>query len=126
MDDVNTAPVASRYASHMNPSGGMLSLHSGAILVTIGIIIFFVGLIIGQFLTFATDYDTAKILYAFGRILALVGILMVVVPLYITGITNNSLEWKIRATMISSGTALLIITMIMGISMTSISSYMYM
>jgi len=124
MDGVNTNQEDSKYINPVVLEHDMLSLRGGAVLVIIGIILFFIGVIIGQFLMFAGGSTPAKVIYVIGRLFALIGDLIIIVPLYIIGITSHSLEWKIRATMISSGTALLIVTMILGIS--TISPYMYM
>ena len=127
MESVNTNPVTRSYIPPSRPQGGMLSLTAGSMLVALGIIIFFVGLLIGQMLMFVEDYDTAKTVYILGRTIALIGLLIVIIPLYIVGLTNSSLEWKIRATMVSSATALMIVTMILAMSFTTMPSYyMYM
>ena len=127
MEGVNTNPVTRSYIPPSRPQGGILSLTAGSILVTVGIIIFFAGLLIGQMLMFVGDIDTMKLVYVLGRTLALIGLLIVIISLYIVGLTNSSLEWKIRATMVSSATALMIVTMILAMSFTTMPSYyMYM
>jgi hypothetical protein len=127
MDNVNTTPVTRSYSPTSITNQGMLSLTAGSLLVTTGIIIFFVGLLIGQMLTYVDTADAAKAVYILGRVLALIGLLLVIISLYMVGLTNTSLEWKIRATMVSSATALMIVTMIISMSFTTFPSYyMYM
>ena len=123
MDELNTRQMSSNYNTNRGRMADMLSVRGAAILVTIGIILFFVGLLIGQFYMFVNDYDSVKVIYAVGRVIALIGDLMIVIPLYIVGITGQSVEWKIRATMVSSATALMIITMILGLSFSTLPSY---
>lgn len=127
MDNVNTNPVTRSYSPTTNTSQGLLSFTAGSILVTTGIIIFFVGLLIGQMLIYVDNSDTAKAVFFLGRVLALIGLLLVIISLYMVGLTNTSLEWKIRATLVSSATALMIVTMIISMSFSTFPSYyMYM
>ena len=78
-------------------------------------------------LIYVDNSDTAKAVFFLGRVLALIGLLLVIISLYMVGLTNTSLEWKIRATLVSSATALMIVTMIISMSFSTFPSYyMYM
>ena len=56
-----------------------------------------------------------RLLIGFGKILGWIGILIIAMPLYVIGISSERLDWKVRATMLSSATALIIATMVVSI-----------
>jgi uncharacterized membrane protein len=108
----------------------------GGIVVLVGVIIFFVGAILLQTATIIesperedfeddddpgeayndadeTYDDTIRNLYGIGKMLNWVGVMIIVLPLYLIGITGDEMDWKVRASMLSAGTALIITTMIM-------------
>jgi hypothetical protein len=105
-------------------------------IVLMGVLIFFVGAILLQSATLleAPDYndfekdgdfdsedyekavesysDTLRILMGVGRILNWVGSMFIVLPLYVMGITSDNLDWKVRASMLSTATAIVIAVMV--------------
>ena len=99
----------------------MISLRSAATLAFLGVLIFFIGMIIGGLVTFleydSNYYDTYRMMTGVGRLLSLIGILTIAIPLYVTGISNERLDWKVRATMLSTATALVIATMVISMFM---------
>jgi hypothetical protein len=109
---------------------------TAATLALVGVLLFFIGMIIAQSGTMmaAPDYDdysdyddyekaltdyrsTMRLLFGFGKILGWFGILIIAMPLYIIGISSERLDWKVRATMLSSATALIIAAMVVSIFM---------
>ena len=56
--------------------------------------------------------DLRMYLSGFGRILNWVGAMVIAIPLYVIGMSNERLDWKVRGSMLSAGTALIIATMI--------------
>ena len=116
------APPAPRY------NAAMVSLRSAGLFTSIGILLFFIGIILLQLVSFAGDYNLMRYLISFSLILSYVGVLMITLPLYLVGITNVGLDWKVRATMISSATAIIIATMIItlfsaGMTSATMASY---
>ena len=100
-------------------------------LVIIGVLIFFIGSILVQTTVILKepdydDYDDPedyadavegyrdlkRNLFGFGKILNWVGAMIIALPLYVIGISSEKLDWKIRASMLSAATALIIATMI--------------
>ncbi|MCK5561139.1 MAG: hypothetical protein KAJ51_11115 [Thermoplasmata archaeon] len=102
------------------------------VLVLVGIMIFFIGAILVQSSVLVEhpdwddyeddpeDYedaeeeyeDTIRGLIGGGRILNWIGTMMIVFPLYIIGVSSEKLDWKVRASMLGSATALIIATMV--------------
>ena len=100
-------------------------------IVLLGVLIFFIGAIILQSSTLAEypdhddfddsddyqkaveDYhDSIRVRSGGGRILNWVGAMIIALPLYIIGISSEDIDWKVRASMLSAGTALVIATMV--------------
>ena len=118
-------PVGSAYKTEM------MSLRTAGFFAMIGILLFFVGLIILQASAFIQiksldDMTFYRNLIGFSQIISYIGILLITLPLYLTGITNGNLDWKVRATMVSSATAIIIATMIITMFAASMSSSMSM
>jgi len=95
----------------------MLSIRTAGSLAAIGILLFFIGLLLFQSSSFIQmksidDMNLYRNLIAFSQLLSYIGVMLITLPLYLTGITNNSLDWKVRATMVSSATAIIIASMI--------------
>lgn len=119
------------------PSRDIMRPKIAAIVVLVGVIIFFVGTIIVQSIVFIKepdidDYDIPDEIddyyddlqdhedkqtnvFGVGRILNWVGIMIIVIPLFAIGTGSERLDWKIRASMLSAATALVIVTMIVSI-----------
>lgn len=111
-------------------------LKIGASIILTGVILFFVGAIIFQsiWLMNIEDYDSyqdfnndLKGKAGFGRILSWIGALLIVFPLYLIGVISDSLDWKVRASMLSTATAIVIATLIvtMFITFPSMQYYYY-
>ena len=106
----------------------IISPKTGAKMAMIGIILFFAGVIIGQliyFLSGLASYDILRDIMGVGRILSWFGVLIISMPLYTIGISSYTLDWKVRATMLSSATALIIATMIAALMFMTLPSYSY-
>jgi hypothetical protein len=126
---------APRPAPKPRRAGAIIGLRAGGMIVLLGVLIFFVGAILLQSVSLLEqpewedfeddekdydeieeDYDdamegyedAARNLYGIGRILNWVGGMFIVLPLYMMGITNDNLDWKIRASMLSTSTAIVI------------------
>jgi hypothetical protein len=56
--------------------------------------------------------DALRTLMGVGRILNWVGAMFLVLPLYVMGITGDNLDWKVRASMLSTATAIVIAVMV--------------
>jgi len=114
-----------------DPTRGMINPRVAGMIVLFGVLIFFVGAIILQSATIikspdyddyddSDDYDKAREDYydsirnlsGGGRILNWVGAMIIALPLYIIGISSEEMDWKVRASMLSAGTALVIATMV--------------
>ena len=116
-------------------TGEMIKPRVAGILVLLGVLIFFVGAILVQAVTLleSPEYedfeddddpsesydkaqeeheDTQRSLLGSGRILNWVGAMIIALPLYVIGLSSDKIDWKIRASMLSAGTALVIATMI--------------
>jgi magnesium-transporting ATPase (P-type) len=116
-------------------TGEILSPKAGIVIVLIGVILFFVGMILLQaiYLVESPEYedfededdpqeeldkadesyeDTTRSMNGSGRILSSIGALFISMPLYIIGIGSEKLDWKIRASMLSMATAIVVATMI--------------
>jgi len=112
-------------------SKDMISPKTGGIIVMIGIIIFFIGIITNQMIIFmsassASDYEAVRNVMGIGRLLSWIGLLIISLPLYGIGITCSRLDWKVRATMLSSATALIIASMIVAMMLSNyIPTYYY-
>ncbi len=101
-----------------------MSLRPGGMLVLIGVILFFVGTIIVQSSTLVEppdpfdddereDYNNLiRNLIGCGKIFTWIGAMVIVLPLYIIGITHEKLDWKIRASMLTTATTIVVATMI--------------
>jgi hypothetical protein len=106
-------------------------------LVLIGVLIFFIGSILVQTTVILKepdyeDYDNPedfadavegyrdlrRNLFGFGKILNWVGAMIIALPLYVIGMSSEKLDWKIRASMLSAATALIIATMIVTMFIT--------
>jgi hypothetical protein len=106
-------------------------------LIVLGVILFFVGVILVQSTVLLTppDYDDfdnpddyyeeldanqnlRRTLFGFGRIINWVGVMIISIPLYILGVTSKGLDWKVKASMLSAATALVIATMIVSMFIT--------
>jgi len=132
---VSPPPIPNRQMPQrsMNyPKAGLLSTNTAGIIAFLGILVFFIGILLLQSTGFLEiksmdDYDLYKNLTNFGRILTWLGILFLTTPLYLIGITNSNLDWKVRATMISSATAIVIASMVIvmfsNLSSLSMMSY---
>jgi hypothetical protein len=115
--------------------GPIIGLRPGGMIVLMGVLIFFVGAILLQSATlldtpdiddFDDDedgyekyldaiegyQDTIRTLMGVGRILNWVGAMFIVLPLYVMGITSDNLDWKVRASMLSTATAIVIAVMV--------------
>lgn len=109
----------------------MIGSKAAGKLVIIGVLIFFIGSILVQTTVILKepdyeDYDDPedfanaiegyqdlkRNLFGFGKILNWVGAMIIALPLYVIGISSEKLDWKIRASMLSAATALIIATMI--------------
>jgi hypothetical protein len=110
----------------------MIRPRIAGIIVLVGIVIFFIGSILVQSATLIEapdwedydddpdDYDDAvedyedsiRGLVGGGRILNWIGTMIIVLPLYVIGLSSERLDWKIRASMMGSATALVIATMV--------------
>ena len=127
-------------------SGPMLSPSAGAMIVILGVLIFFVGSIILQTSVLVEppedeDFDdiddsekrykkeeeaeenyddTMRNMIGVGKVLNWLGSMFIVLPLYLIGISNQELDWKVRASMLSTATAIviavIIVTMFFGLS----------
>ena len=106
-------------------------------LVLVGVLIFFIGTILVQTTVIlkGPDYgdyddpedyadaiegyqDLKRTLFGFGKILNWVGAMIITLTLYVIGISSEKLDWKIRASMLSAATALIIATMIVTMFIT--------
>ncbi len=103
-----------------NPNPGMQAPPFMGSLVLIGVIIFFIGSITVQtvplidsddFDSYDEFRDSMNLRNAIGRILNWIGCMIIATPLYYLGV-NGNLDWKVRASMLSTATALVISTMI--------------
>jgi hypothetical protein len=129
-------------------TGPIIGLRPGGMIVLMGVLIFFVGAILLQSATLleAPEYedfengddwekiqkdyddamegytDTLRTLLGVGRILNWVGCMFIVLPLYVMGITSDNQDWKVRASMLSTATAIvvavIIVTMFSGFPFT--------
>jgi hypothetical protein len=109
----------------------MIGSNAAGKLVLVGVIMFFIGTIFVQATSMldypdSDDYDNSEDYYeavegyqdskrflsGFGRILNWIGAMVIAIPLYVIGMSSEKLDWKIRASMLSAGTALVIATMI--------------
>jgi hypothetical protein len=118
-------------------SQAMIRPRSAGTLVMIGIIFFFIGAVLVQstVLMKSPEYDDfddpedyskeleayrdlRRNLFGFGRILNWVGVMIISLPLYLMGIASEGMDWKVRASMLSAGTALVIATMIVTMFIT--------
>lgn len=99
----------------------LIHLRTAAVLAGIGVLLFFVGTIIVQSSFFIsrgdmnyTDYSNLlRNIMGVGRILNWFGAMIISLPLYITGISNDNLDWKVRASMLSTATGIVVATMVM-------------
>jgi hypothetical protein len=89
--------------------------------VFFGVILFFLGTIIIQSTIFIEpeNYDDSSDYYnrirdltGIGKIFNWIGVMIIALPLYSIGIGSEKLDWKIRASMLTTGTALVVTTMI--------------
>ena len=120
----------------------MMRPRAAGVIVLLGVIIFFVGTILLQSTTLLErpdppewdDYDgdtdayndayksyeddvedwedMSRSLHGIGKILNWVGAMIIVLPLYLIGIGSEKIDWKVRASMLSAATAIVIVTMI--------------
>ncbi len=143
-----TPPMRPEHISAQMPVRGraMLSLSAGAMIVIIGVLLFFIGSIILQTSLIveppeSEDFDhiddweerdkkeekayenyddTMRNMVGVGKVLNWVGSMFIVLPLYFIGISNQELDWKVRASMLSTATAIviavIIVTMFYGMS----------
>lgn len=114
-------------------SGAMIRTRQAGMIVLMGVLLFFIGTIILQSTTLfdppdSSDYDyedydkyrkeveeyqdSVRIFIGVGRILNWVGAMIIVLPLYLVGITDEKLDWKVRASMLTTATAIVITTLI--------------
>ena len=117
-----------------DPGSGMIRPRGAGVIVLLGVIIFFVGAILVQSTMLieapdSDDYDDfddyvddrdayedqMRNLNGSGRILNWVGAMIIALPLYVVGTSAEKLDWKVRASMLSAGTALVISTMIVSL-----------
>jgi uncharacterized membrane protein len=118
--------------------GDMIQPRSAGKIVLMGVILFFIGAVLVQtaILVESPDYDdyeddpdgydkareeyedTVRNLIGIGRILNWIGAMIIALPLYMIGISSERLDWKIRASMLSAGTALVIATMVVTMFLT--------
>lgn len=115
----------------------MIQPRTAGNLVLIGVIIFFIGAILVQSTVIlkapdSDDYDDyeeyydalegyqdlKRNLFGLGRIINWVGAMIIALPLYVIGISSERLDWKVRASMLSAATALVIATMIVTMFIT--------
>jgi len=111
----------------------LIQPRTAAVLAGIGVLLFFIGTIIVQSAFFInrgdtnyTDYYTLlRNIMGVGKILNWFGAMIISMPLYITGISNDNLDWKVRASMLSTATAIVVATLIvtMFISVPSTTIY---
>ena len=101
----------------------------------LGVLLFFIGTIVVQSMIlveepdyddyeydemdkYDKDYDkyqdSIRNLFGYGRILSWLGAMVLVLPLFVIGVSGENLEWKIRASMLTTGTAIIVATMIIG------------
>ncbi|UCG68969.1 MAG: hypothetical protein JSV09_14460 [Thermoplasmata archaeon] len=107
-------------------------------MVLMGVILFFIGAILAQTTVLIGDpneedyddwedylkavedtRDLRRNLVGIGRILNWFGTMIIALPLYVIGISSDKLDWKVRASMLSAATALVIATMIVTMFITS-------
>lgn len=120
--------------SHPLISRELIQPKTAAILAGFGVLLFFVGVMILQSIYFInrgsdtnyTDYyNLLKNMAGIGRIFSWIGAMVISLPLYITGISNDKLDWKVRASMLSTATAIVVATMIVTMFISLPSSIMY-
>lgn len=141
--DEPPAPRPSTAAPGRPPSGDMMRPKPAAIIAVIGVLLFFVGVIIVQsttlmkppempdsndfddfdkYLDAVKDYekdsedykDKIRNTFGIGRILGWTGAMIIAIPLYIVGVANEKLDWKVRASMLTAATTIVVATMIMS------------
>ena len=121
-------------------TGDMLRPKPAGAIIVLGVLIFFIGMLLLQSATLlevpeyedfeSSDYDVTEKKYddaretwedqvrnlvGIGRICNWLGAMVIVLPLYIVGIGSERVDWKIRATMVSTATAVVITAMIVTI-----------
>lgn len=122
-NDFSRAPQTMRPVpvSHPIVSRELIQPKTAAILAGIGVLLFFIGAMIIQSIYFVnrnsdtnyTDYyNLLKNMAGIGRIFNWIGAMIISLPLYITGISNDKLDWKVRASMLSTATAIIVATMV--------------
>jgi len=62
--------------------------------------------------------DLIRNLIGIGKIFNWIGAMVICIPLYVLGISNAKLDWKVRASMLSAATALVVATMIVTMFVT--------
>ena len=125
---------APRMSSNMI-SREMFSLRTAGGIVLIGVLIFFIGAILAQSSTiierpndyedYESYYDLVRNMLGFGKILNWLGAMIIALPLYVTGITNSRIDWKVRATMVSTATTIVVATMIVTMFLSFPTAPMY-
>jgi len=107
--------------------GPIMTAKSAGFIVVFGVLLFFIGSMLSQSVVFMyanepddyddyDDYQNAIVQrYGMGKMLNWAGAMIIAIPLFLFGMTNEFLDWKVRATMITTGTALVISAMVVSI-----------
>ncbi len=144
-DDMEGPPVARSVDHRPPPAppghmgGGkpyIIKPRLGALLIIFGVIILFMGIIVttGANLIDEPEYDdydyddlddyqddmgdyqdSVRSATYGGRIITWIGVMLVAFTLFAFGIGDERLDWKVKASWVSAGTALLIVSIIMSV-----------